>query len=156
VKKIRLARLFLWTIVLLVVGFWALVGVALARDGWARISVESTGPSATSVHLAIPAATVEATLHAMALAGVRDLHLQADAARLLPLSERVVAALAAAPDADFVRVEAGEQHVVVEKRSSCFRIHVRTADGERVRVVVPTRAVRHILAAAVRMADDVR
>lgn len=152
-KRSTPARLLLWTTVLLVVGFWSLVGLALAWDGWVGIRVESVADSATSFHLVIPAAVADAACHAMAFAGVRDLHFSPDAARVLPLASSVVTAIAGASDGVLVAVDAQGQRVTVEKRSGSFRVHVATAQGQKIEVVVPTRAVRHLLGAVTRLAN---
>ncbi len=96
---------------------------------------------------------VDVACHAMVFAGVRDSHIGPEAARLLPLAEPFVAALARAPDAAFVVVDAEGQHVKVEKRSGTFRIHVDSADGRRIDIGVPTRTVRHVLSAVARLAN---
>lgn len=152
-RKISPARLLLWSVVLLVVGFWSLVGIALAWDGWVGIRVDSVADSASSVRLVIPAALVDMACHAMAFADVRDFSIEPRTARLLPVATSLAAALSEAPDSAFLQVRQGEQRVTVEKRSGQFRIHVTTSEGQRVDVSVPTRAVRHILSAISRLAN---
>jgi len=143
----------LWTTVLLVVGFWSLIGLALAWDGWVGIRVESVADSTTPFHLVIPAAVADGACHAMVFAGVRDLHLDPEAARLLPFASAFVTAITRASDAVLVAVDAEGQQITVEKRSGSFRVHVATAQGQRIEVVVPARAVRHLLGAVTRLAN---
>lgn len=152
-RKITPARLLLWSVVLLVVGFWSLVGIALAWDGWVGIRVDSIADSPRSVHLVFPAALVDVACHAMVFADVRDFSIGPQTARLLPMVSSLTAALAEAPDAALVVVRQGEQRVTVEKRHGKFRVRVATPEGQRVDVSVPTRAVRHILTTISRLAN---
>lgn len=69
------------------------------------------------------------------------------ARQYLPVAEEVVAALAEAPDAELVRVEDGDEQVLISKVDDTLQIRVR-GRGERVSVNVPLELVHDALAQA--------
>lgn len=128
----------------------ALMALPLAAAGmaasatWLVVDVREGGPQGQRVVVPVPLVLAQA-----ALAFVPETHtrveLPQEARENLPLARRVVEALAAAPDAELVRVEDGRDLVVVEKAGDVLRVRVSEGDGEQVDVSVPLAAVQEIL-----------
>lgn len=73
-----------------------------------------------------------------------QVHLEREAARYLPVARDVLAALAEAPDAELVRVEAPGRQVLVRKQGRRLRVQVEERDT-RVDVSVPIDLALQVL-----------
>jgi hypothetical protein len=72
------------------------------------------------------------------------LQLPADAQRYMPVARQVLAALAAAPDAELVRVEEKDNTVSIRKEGDILHVHVQDK-GENVDVQVPISVALSVL-----------
>ena len=108
------------------------------------MDVREGGPEGQRIVVPVPLVVAQA-----ALAFVPEVHtrveLPDEAREHLPLAHAVIEALAAAPDAELVRVEDADDLVVIEKAGDQLRVHVTEGDGESVEVSVPLAAVQEIL-----------
>jgi hypothetical protein len=128
----------------------ALLALPLAAAGmaasatWLVVDVREGGPEGQRIVVPVPLVAAQAVLAFVPESHTR-VELPEEAREHLPLAHQVIDALAAAPDVELVRVEDGEDLVVVEKAGEVLRVHVSEGNGEVVDVSVPLAAVQEIL-----------
>jgi hypothetical protein len=114
----------------------------VALTGVAWIDVKEDGRDGHRLVLPVPLLLAE-----VAAGFVPDRALAADmgeAARHLPAARALLRALAEAPDGEYVRVEDGDERVLVEKAGNRLRVRVEGRDQD-VRVNLPLDAVSEII-----------
>jgi len=118
-------------------------GLALvASTGVMVVDVQEGGPGATRIVVPVPLLLAQAVA---SLAPVPAPRIDApELERHLPAVEAVLDALAAAPDAELVRVEEPGERVVISKAGAVLQVRVRER-GDEVAVDVPLRAARRVL-----------
>lgn len=115
-------------------GTLVLAGAYTMREGVIRIDVDEYRSGGSHVHMWVPAAAVPMALH---LAPSRHLRKAAEHAReFLPVAHALVKELKKFPDAEFIEVIDGEQHVRIRTHQGKLQIDV-TDPGEDVHLLVP-------------------
>ncbi len=115
-------------------GTLVLAGAYTMREGVIRVDVDEYRSGGSHVHMWVPAAAVPMALH---LAPRRHLREAAEHAReFLPVAHALVKELKKFPDADFIEVIDGEQHVRIRTHQGKLQIDV-TDPGENVHLLVP-------------------
>lgn len=115
----------------------------VAATGIAWVDVREGGPDGTRIVLPVPLVAAEIAAAFIPTPDLRmDMH--ADALQHLGSARRVVQALRDAPDGELVRVEDGDETVVVAKEGDTLRVHV-TGRKEKVDVNVPLAAALDII-----------
>jgi hypothetical protein len=118
------------------------VGI-LSTSSCLVVDVKEGGPD--GMHLVIP---VPLVLAQAALTFVPDEHTRVpcpEVAEYVPIAEKVIEELMAAPDMELVRVEEDDELVVVSKTGESLEVEVY-GDSEEVMVSLPLTAVADILA----------
>jgi hypothetical protein len=115
----------------------------VAATGIAWVDVREGGPNGTRIVLPVPLVAAEV---AAAFIPTPDLRMKMDGHALehLGSARKVVQALRDAPDGELVRVEDGDETVVVAKEGDTLRVHV-TGRKEKVDVNVPLAAALDII-----------
>jgi hypothetical protein len=115
----------------------------VAATGVAWVDVREGGPNGTRIVVPVPLVAAEI---AAAFIPTPDLRMKMDGEALAQLgnARKVVQALRDAPDGELVRVEEGDDTVVVAKEGDTLRVHV-TGRKEKVDVNVPLAAALGII-----------
>jgi hypothetical protein len=115
----------------------------VAATGVAWVDVREGGPNGTRIVVPVPLVAAEI---AAAFIPTPDLRMKMDGETLAQLgnARKVVQALRDAPDGELVRVEEGDDTVVVAKEGDTLRVHV-TGRKEKVDVNVPLAAALDII-----------
>jgi hypothetical protein len=115
----------------------------VAATGVAWLDVREGGANGTRILVPVPLVAAEV---AAAFIPTPDLRLKMDREALAHLgsARKIVQALRDAPDGELVRVEDGDETVVVAKDGDTLRVHV-TGDTEKVDVNVPLAAALDII-----------
>jgi hypothetical protein len=115
-------------------GTLVLAGAYTMREGVIRVDVDEYRSGGSHVHMWVPAAAVPMALH---LAPRRHLREAAEHAReFLPVAHALFKELKKFPDAEFIEVIDGEQHVRIRTYQGKLQIDV-TDSSEDVHLLVP-------------------
>lgn len=115
----------------------------IGATGVVVVDVREGGPQGHHIVVPMPLLAARAAA-AFVPADKARLHLDPEAARHLPLAREAVEALAAAPDCELVRVEQGDERVVIRKEGQKLSVNVRS-EREEVHVNVPLDMVLEVL-----------
>ena len=127
---------------LVVGGTLALAGAYAFREGVIRVDVDEYRAGGSHVHVWVPAAAVPMTMHFVPRHHLQD---AAEHAReFLPLSHALIKELKKFPDANFVEVVDGPQHVQIRTQSGKLQIDVEEPD-QNVHVLVPLSTVDDVI-----------
>jgi len=117
-------------------------GAYTFHEGVIRVDVDEFRAGGSHVHLWVPAAAVPMTMHFV------PKHHLCDAARharaSLPVAHALFQELKNFPDAEFVEVKDGEQHVQIRTHGGKLQIDVDDPD-EKVHVMVPLSTVDDVV-----------
>jgi len=123
-------------------GTLALAGAYAFREGVIRVDVDEYRAGGSHVHVWVPAAAVPMTMHFVPRHHLQD---AAEHAReFLPLSHALIKELKKFPDANFVEVVDGPQHVQIRTQSGKLQIDVEEPD-QNVHVLVPLSTVDDVI-----------
>jgi len=123
-------------------GALVLAGAYTFREGVIRVDVDEHRAGGSHVHVWVPAAAVPMTLHFVPRHHLRD---AADHAReFLPLSHVLIKELKKFPNADFVEVMDGAQHVQIRTHAGKLQIDVEDPE-QNVHVLVPLSTVDDVI-----------
>ena len=123
-------------------GTVAAAGVYTFHQGVIRVDVDEHRSGGSHVHFWVPATVVPAALHLVPNNRVEEQ--LAKAGPMLPTVRTLIAALADYPDAEFVDVKDGEEHVRVGTRNGKVQIDV-TSREETVHVAVPIATMDSVI-----------
>ncbi len=118
------------------------VGAYTFHEGVIRVDVDEFREGGSHVHMWVPAAMVPMAMHF-----VPQHHLSnasCHAREFLPVAHALFKELKNFPDAEFVEVKDGEQHVQIRTHGGKLQIDVDAAD-EKVHVMVPLSAVDDVV-----------
>jgi hypothetical protein len=119
----------------------AVAGVYTFREGVIRVDVDEHHEGGSHVHFWLPAAAVPAALH---FAPKHHIAHAADKAReFLPIARTLIHELEKYPNADFVDVQDGEDHVQIRTRNGKLQIDVHESD-DTVHVLVPLSTLEDV------------
>jgi len=124
---------------------YAPVATGVVEPGFATVRVHEK-TEGFELYLPVPAALINVGLSAAVTGGAFD-HIEPlppEALQWSGVAREMLAALIDGPDATFVEVQDGEDHVVVAKRNGRFIVHVRSPDAD-VDVAVPARLALRVL-----------
>jgi hypothetical protein len=115
------------------------IGVVAYRAGVAVVKVHEAGPEGTRLTLPVPMILVDG---AVLLTPRETLpRLPSEATQAMPFVAAMMRELESCPDAVFIEVHDGDNHVVIAKRSGRLRIDVHDG-GDRVSLSLPAHALR--------------
>jgi hypothetical protein len=119
--------------------------LAVANTSMLVVDVKEGGPSGHRIVVPVPLFLAQAALN-LAPAHATRTELPAEALETLSRSASLLDALADCPDAELIRVEDGDETVVIEKVGEMIKVSVDGRRDERVRVNVPIGVVRDFVA----------
>jgi len=123
-------------------GTLVLAGAYTFHEGIIRVDVDEHRAGGSHVHVWVPAAAVPMTLHFVPRHHLQD---AADHAReFLPLSHALIKELKKFPNADFVEVMDGPQHVQIRTHAGKLQIDVEDPE-QNVHVLVPLSTVDDVI-----------
>ena len=119
-------------------GTLVLAGAYTFREGVIRVDVDEFRDGGSHVHVWVPAAAVPMAIH---FASKRDLMRGAEHAReFLPVARAIIHEMKKYPDAEFVEVMDGADHVRIRTHEGKLRIDV-DEPGEKVHVLCPLSTI---------------
>jgi hypothetical protein len=124
-----------------VTGTMALATMYTFREGTIRVDVDEHQANGAHVHVWVPAAVVPMALHFVPDDKLRQAENHAE--EWLPIVRATVLSLKDHPDADFVEVQDGDQHVHVQTQDGRIRVDV-TDEGEEVHVACPISTIEDV------------
>jgi len=123
-------------------GALVFAGAYTFREGVIRVDVDEHRAGGSHVHVWVPAAAVPMTLHFVPRHHLQD---AADHAReFLPLSHVLIKELKKFPNADFVEVMDGPQHVQIRTHAGKLQIDIEDPE-QNVHVLVPLSTVDDVI-----------
>ena len=115
-------------------GALVVAGAYTFHEGVIRVDVDEYRAGGSHVHMWVPAAVVPMTMHFVPKHHFRD---AAEHAReFLPVAHALFTELKKFPDAEFVEVQDGDQHVKIRTHDGKLQIEVHDS-GENVHLLVP-------------------
>ncbi|MCM2254149.1 MAG: hypothetical protein NDJ94_00635 [Vicinamibacteria bacterium] len=120
--------------------------LAVANTSMLVVDVKEGGPSGHRIVVPVPLFLAQAALNMVPSHATRA-EIPAEAVEVMARSAGLLDALADCPDAELVRVEDGNETVVIEKAGDVLRISVDGRRNEQVRVNVPIGVVRDFVKA---------
>jgi hypothetical protein len=111
-----------------------LAGVYTLHEGVIRVDVDEYGKGGNHVHMWVPAAALPMAMHLVPKHHLRDA--VEHAREFMPIARAVVRELRKYPDAEFVEVQDGEQHVRIRTHNGKLQIDV-TDSGQDVHLLCP-------------------
>ncbi|HUC54434.1 MAG TPA: hypothetical protein VMR90_10325 [Candidatus Cybelea sp.] len=122
-------------------GTLVLAGAYTMREGVIRIDVDEFRSGGSHVHLWVPAAAVPMVLH---FVGEKHLHHACDQAReTMPILHAIAKELKKYPEAEFVDVDDGDEHVRVRTHTGKLQIDIDAPD-EKVHVLCPLSTIEDV------------
>ncbi len=122
-------------------GTLVLAGAYTMREGVIRIDVDEYRAGGSHVHVWVPAAAVPMAMHFVPAEHMR--HVSHEAREALPILHAIVKELRKYPDADFVQVDDGDQHVRTRTHGGKLQIDVDAPD-EKVHVLCPLSTIEDV------------
>jgi hypothetical protein len=116
----------------------------LASMDYAVVDVKQGGPDGARIVVPVPLLLAEAAL-GFAPAEARQVKIDKDAERWLPVARKLAAELRTIPDAELVRVQEHDSDVRIAKVGDHLEIHVHD-NGDDVSVNVPLETLDQVLA----------
>lgn len=118
-----------------------LAGAYTMREGVIRIDVDEFRSGGSHVHMWVPAAAVPMALHLVPSKHMD--HMTHQAREAMPILRAFVKELKKYPDAEFVQVDDGDQHVRMRTVGGRLQIDVDAPD-EKVHVLCPLSTIEDI------------
>jgi hypothetical protein len=115
-------------------GTVVLAGAYTMREGVIRVDVDEYRNGGSHVHMWVPAAAVPMALHFVPREHMR--HVSEQAREAMPILHALIKELKKFPDAEFVEVIDGEQHVRIRTHQGKLQIDV-TDPNEDVHLLLP-------------------
>ena len=122
-------------------GTIVLAGAYTMREGVIRVDVDEFRSGGSHVHMWVPAAAVPMALHLVPSQHMR--HASEHAREAMPILRALVKELKKYPDAEFVEVDDGDQHVRVRTHEGKLQIDVDAPD-EKVHVLCPLSTIEDV------------
>jgi hypothetical protein len=122
-------------------GTLVLAGAYTMREGVIRIDVDEFRSGGSHVHMWVPAAAVPMALHFIPAEHMR--HVTHEAREAMPILHAFVKELKKYPDAEFVQVDDGNQHVRVRTVAGRLQIDVDAPD-QKVHVLCPLSTIEDV------------
>jgi hypothetical protein len=122
-------------------GTLALAGAYTMREGVIRIDVDEYRSGGSHVHMWVPAAAIPMAMHFVPERHWR--HASENAREAMPILHAIVKELKKYPDAEFVQVDDGDQHVRLRTHDGKLQIDVDDP-GEKVHVLCPLSTIEDV------------
>ena len=122
-------------------GTLVLAGAYTMREGVIRIDVDEFRSGGSHVHMWVPAAAIPMAMHFVPDKHWR--HVSEQAREAMPILHAFVKELKKYPDAEFVQVDDGDQHVRMRTHGGRLQIDVDTPD-EKVHVLCPLSTIEDV------------
>ena len=122
-------------------GTFVLAGAYTMREGVIRIDVDEYRSGGSHVHMWVPAAALPMAMHLVPEKHWR--HASDHAREAIPILQAIVKELKKYPDAEFIQVDDGDQHVRVRTHKGKLQIDVNDP-GERVHLLCPLSTIEDV------------
>jgi len=124
-------------------GTLVLAGAYTFREGVIRVDVDESRAGGSHIHMRVPAAVVQMTMHFVPKDHLKDAAEQAR--EFLPVVHALFKELKKFPETDFVEVEDDNEHVQIRTRAGKLQIDVNSPD-ENVHLLVPLSTLDDVVA----------
>jgi hypothetical protein len=115
-------------------GALVLAGAYTFHEGVIRVDVDEYREGGSHIHMWVPAAVVPMTMHFVPRERLREAAMRSQ--EFTPLAHALVKELKNFPEADFVEVKDGEDHVQIRTHAGKLQIDV-DEPGENVHLLIP-------------------
>jgi hypothetical protein len=115
-------------------GALVLAGAYTFHEGVIRIDVDESRAGGSHIHMWVPAALVPMTMHFVPRERLQDAAMRSQ--EFTPLAHALIKELKKFPEADFVEVKDGEDHVQIRTQAGKLQIDV-DEPGENVHLLIP-------------------
>ncbi len=122
-------------------GTLVLAGAYTMREGVIRIDVDEFRSGGSHVHMWVPAAAIPMAMHFVPDKHWR--HVSEQAREAMPILHAFVKELKKYPDAEFVQVDDGDQHVRMRTHGGRLQIDV-DAPNQKVHVLCPLSTIEDV------------
>ena len=122
-------------------GTLVLAGAYTMREGVIRIDVDEYRSGGSHVHMWVPAAAIPMAMHFVPEKHWR--HASEHARQAMPIVHAIVKELRKYPEAEFVQIDDGDQHVRVRTHEGKLQIDVDAPD-EKVHVLCPLLTIEDV------------
>ena len=122
-------------------GTLVLAGAYTMREGVIRIDVDEFRSGGSHVHMWVPAAAIPMAMHFVPDKHWR--HVSEQAREAMPILHAFVKELKKYPDAEFVQVDDGDQHVRMRTHGGRLQIDV-DAPNQKVHVLCPLSSIEDV------------
>lgn len=124
-------------------GTMVLAGAYTMREGVIRVDVDEFRAGGSHVHMWVPAAAVPMVMHVVPEKEWRRAHASSHAREAMPIVRALIKELRKFPDANFVEVVDGKEHVQVRTVNGKLVIDVHAPD-EEVHVSCPLSTIEDV------------
>ena len=118
-----------------------LAGTYTFHEGVIRIDVDEYRNGGSHVHMWVPAAAVPMAMHFIPAYHMQ--HAAEHAREFMPIAHAIAKELKKFPDANFVEVIDGEQHVQIQTHEGKLQIDV-SEPGEEVHLLIPLSTIEDV------------
>ena len=118
-----------------------LAGAYTFHEGVIRIDVDEYRNGGSHVHMWVPAAAVPMAMHFIPAYHMQ--HAAEHAREFMPIAHAIAKELKKFPDANFVEVIDGEQHVQIQTHEGKLQIDV-SEPGEEVHLLIPLSTIEDV------------
>ncbi len=122
-------------------GTLVLAGAYTMREGVIRIDVDEFRSGGSHVHMWVPAAAIPMVMHFVPAQHMR--HVSEQAREAMPILHAFAKELKKYPDADFVQIDDGDQHVRMRTHGGRLQIDVDAPD-QKVHVLCPLSTLEDV------------
>jgi hypothetical protein len=122
-------------------GTLILAGAYTFHQGVLRVDVDEYRPGGSHLHLWVPAAAVPMAMHFVPREKLKEA--REEAHPVLPTARAIVKELQKFPDADFIEVVDGEQHVQIRTHRGHLEIYVKEP-GQKLHVLCPLATLNDV------------
>jgi hypothetical protein len=123
-------------------GALVLAGAYTFHEGVIRVDVDEFRSGGSHVHMWVPAALVPMTLHFVPKEHLREAAMHSQ--EFTPMAHVLIKELKRFPEADFVEVKDGEQHVRIRTHAGKLQIDV-DEPGENVHLLIPLSTIDDVV-----------
>jgi hypothetical protein len=123
-------------------GALVLAGAYTFHEGVIRVDVDEFREGGSHIHMWVPAALVPMTLHFVPKQHLREAAMHSQ--EFTQLAHALIKELKKFPEADFVEVKDGEQHVQIRTHASKLQIDV-DEPGENVHLLIPLSTIDDVV-----------
>lgn len=123
-------------------GALVLAGAYTFHEGVIRVDVDESRAGGSHIHMWVPAALVPMAMHFVPRESLREAAMHAQDGT--PVAHALIKELKKFPEADFVEVKDGDQHVQIRTHAGKLQIDV-DAPGENVHLLIPLSTIDDVV-----------